>query len=44
MKLRTKNILIPVLITTIIIDIMGAGLVFPIMPSLFFGTIMYYFW
>ncbi|APC91993.1 MULTISPECIES: MFS transporter [Francisella] len=37
MNLHAKNILIPVLITTIIIDIMGAGLVFPIMPSLFFG-------
>ncbi len=28
-----------ILITTIIIDIMGAGLVFPIMPSLFFGNV-----
>ncbi|XSZ47803.1 MFS transporter [Francisella noatunensis] len=37
MNLHSKNILIPILITTIIIDIMGAGLVFPIMPSLFFG-------
>lgn len=37
MNLHSKNILIPVLITTIIIDVMGAGLVFPIMPSLFFG-------
>ncbi|AIT09185.1 major facilitator transporter [Candidatus Francisella endociliophora] len=39
MNLHSKNILIPVLIVTIIIDVMGAGLVFPIMPSLFFGNI-----
>jgi len=38
MKLYSKNLVIMVLITTIIIDIMGAGLVFPIMPSLFFGN------
>ncbi len=33
-----KNLLILILIVTIIIDIMGLGLVFPMMPSLFFGT------
>ena len=38
MKLYPKNLVIMILITTIIIDIMGAGLVFPIMPSLFFGN------
>ncbi|ASG68410.1 MFS transporter [Francisella halioticida] len=37
MNLHLRNILIPVLIVTIIVDIMGVGLVFPIMPSLFFG-------
>ncbi|WP_150467039.1 MFS transporter [Francisella sp. SYW-9] len=37
MNLHSKNLLIPILIVTIIVDIMGAGLVFPIMPSLFFG-------
>ncbi|MGQ4003070.1 MFS transporter [Francisellaceae bacterium CB299] len=39
MKLYPKNLVIMILITTIIIDIMGAGLVFPIMPSLFFGNV-----
>ena len=39
MKLYPKNLVIMILITTIIIDIMGAGLVFPIMPSLFFDNI-----
>ncbi len=38
MKLYPKNLVIMILITTIIIDIMGVGLVFPIMPSLFFGN------
>ncbi|MFC4891979.1 MFS transporter [Pseudofrancisella aestuarii] len=34
----SKNILIAILIVTIVIDIMGLGLVFPIMPSLFFDS------
>lgn len=38
MNLHSKNVLIPVLIITIIVDVMGAGLVFPIMPSLFFDN------
>lgn len=37
MNIHSRNILIPALIITIIVDIMGAGLVFPIMPALFFG-------
>ena len=32
-----KKLLIAILIVTIIIDIMGLGIVFPIMPALFFG-------
>ncbi|AXA34053.1 MFS transporter [Francisella adeliensis] len=39
MKLYPKNLVIMILITTIIIDVMAAGLVFPIMPSLFFDNI-----
>lgn len=38
MNFHSKNVLIPVLIITIIVDVMGAGLVFPIMPSLFFDN------
>ncbi|QIV94184.1 MFS transporter [Allofrancisella frigidaquae] len=38
MNLHSKNVVIVILITTIIVDIMGIGLVFPIMPSLFFDN------
>ena len=37
MNLHSKNVLIPVLIITIIVDVMGAGLVFSV-PSLFFDN------
>lgn len=39
MRLYSRNLVIMILITTIIIDVMAAGLVFPIMPSLFFNNI-----
>ena len=37
-KMYPKNFVIAILITTIIIDIMGLGLIFPVMPSLFYGS------
>ena len=39
MNLQSKNALMIILVITIVVDIMGAGLVFPIMPSLFFNDV-----
>ena len=39
MNLKSKNALMIILVVTIVVDIMGAGLVFPIMPSLFFNDV-----